>query len=214
MNEYTFSSLKSFHSYRRLNLLRKKLDHLVSINFAHEFHERDHKYDGKGENCLLTIATCKAASWNIVCRHRKRQWAAWTTKFWKASDSKAQFIRKFINLFKNRSRDGGWTFSCIVLHRERIKETPFPSSDEKRTKSTYIYVPWYRFDIANEERGREKKKKKFISNFRMISDVLMITVRAFPDRELGQNCAVKSGKYMRTNSAETKQRGPLLYRSI
>lgn len=55
MNEYTFSSLKSFHSYRRLNLLRKKLDHLVSINFAHEFHERDHKYDGKGENCLLTI---------------------------------------------------------------------------------------------------------------------------------------------------------------
>lgn len=164
MNEYTFSSLKSFHSYRRLNLLRKKLDHLVSINFAHEFHERDHKYDGKGENCLLTIATCKAASWNIVCRHRKRQWAAWTTKFWKASDSKAQFIRKFINLFKNRSRDRGWTFSCIVLHRERIKETPFPPSDEKRTKSVHIYIcslVSFRYCERREREGKKKEKIHF-----------------------------------------------------
>lgn len=209
MNEYTFSSLKSFHSYRRLNLLRKKLDHLVSINFAHEFHERDHKYDGKGENCLLTIATCKAASWNIVCRHRKRQWAAWTTKFWKASDSKAQFIRKFINLFKNRSRDGGWTFSCIVLHRERIKETPFPPSDEKRTKSVHIYICSLVSFRYCERREREGKKKEKI-HFEFSYDIR----RAFPDRELGQNCAVKSGKYMRTNSAETTQRGPLLYRSI
>lgn len=168
----------------------------------------------KGKIVCWQLA-CKAASWDVVCRQRKRQWAAWTTKFWKASDSKAQFIRKFINLFKNRSRDGGWTFSCIVLHRERIKETPFPPSDEKRTKSVHIYIcSLVSFRYCERRERREKKKKKFISNFRMISDVLMITVRAFPDRELGQNCAVKSGKYMRTNSAETKQRGPLLYRSI
>lgn len=164
----------------------------------------------KGKIVCWQLA-CKAASWDVVCRQRKRQWAAWTTKFWKASDSKAQFIRKFINLFKNRSRDGGWTFSCIVLHRERIKETPFPSSDEKRTKSVRIYI--YICSLVSfrycERREREGKKKEKI-HFEFSYDIR----RAFPDRELGQNCAVKSGKYMRTNSAETKQRGPLLYRSI
>lgn len=68
-----------------------------------------------------------------------------------------------------------------MLHRERIKEN-LPSC-EKRTKSVH-YVPWYRFDIVNEERkGKRKKKKgkKFISNFR-ISDVLII-VRVFRERE-------------------------------
>lgn len=66
------------------------------------------------------------------------------------------------------------------------------------------------FDIVNEEREGGKKEKRKKNSFR-IFDVLIIHVFR---EELGQNCAVKSGKYMRTNSAETKQRGPLLYRSI
>lgn len=58
--------LGSNSNYRRiLNFLKfnlLKLVHLnvivVSINFVHEFRprERNHKYDGKKENCLLTIA--------------------------------------------------------------------------------------------------------------------------------------------------------------
>lgn len=99
-----------------------------------------------------------------------------------------------------------------------MKENSSPSLPSKSVH----HVSW--FDIVNKEKGKKKKERKKIhfefSYHRMIFDVL-ITVRVFRDKErererkeLGQNCAVKSGKYMRTNSAKTKQRGPLLYRSI
>lgn len=101
-----------------------------------------------------------------------------------------------------------------MLHRERIKENPSPFLRRKENKKRTLYMLLgivSCFDIVNKEREGGKKEKRKKNSFR-IFDVL-ITVHVFRE-ELGQNCAVKSGKYMRTNSAETKQRGPLLYRSI
>lgn len=79
---------------------------VVSINFVHEFRprERDHTMEKKKIVCWQL--PYKTASWDIVCRQRNDN-GRLDDEIWKASDSKAQFIRKFINLFKNRSRDGG-----------------------------------------------------------------------------------------------------------
>lgn len=77
---------------------------VVSINFVHEFRPV--------KEITSTMEKKKIVCWqlpyktDIVCRQRNDN-GRLDDEIWKASDSKAQFIRKFINLFKNRSRDGG-----------------------------------------------------------------------------------------------------------